>query len=254
MSEQTLQALLAERVTAFAASDKPKEIIDEHVKKMFTSVIDSCFGRYGDMGKQVEEAIKAALPANLTTIFELTRYNAMVAAALKDKWENSGVEADMVRLAQQQIDEVLNKDAMPEVISLQALLEAFVDDHKESAAEDHWEHPDIRFQSSDYGGLHIYFDKHPKDHGMTSYSRSSERSEHSLDNAIHISFDRNGKDRDEKGHEVGTVYSAKIDGEKISQTLRFRSPFQKMVAALYFGSSKIIVDCEEDEFSYGIYD
>lgn len=252
--EQTLQQLLADRVTAFANSDKPVEIIDEHVKKMFTGVIDSCFGRYGDMGKHVEEAIKAALPANLTEIFELTRYNAMIASALKDKWENSGVEADMVRLAQKQIDEVLNKDALPEVISLQDLMEAFVEDHKESAAEEQWEHPDIRFQPSDYGGLHIYFDKKPKDHGVSSYSRSSERSEFQLDNAIHISFDRNGKDRDEKGQEVGTVYSAKIDGEKISQTLRFRSPFEKMVAALYFGASKIVVDCDEDDFSYGLYD
>jgi hypothetical protein len=254
MSEQTLQQLLAERVTVFAVSDKPVEIIDDHVKRMFTSVIDNCFGRYGDMGKQVEEAIKAALPANLTEIFELTRYNAMIAAALKEKWENSGVEADMVRLAQKQIDEVLNKDAMPEVISLQALLEAFVEDHKESAAEEHWEAPDIRFQPSDYGGLHIYFDKQPKDRGVTSYSRSSERSEYLLDNAIHISFDRHGKDRDEKGREVGSVYAAKIGNEKISQTLKFRSEFEKMVAALYFGSSKILVDCDEDEFSYGIYD
>lgn len=151
MSEQTLQSLLAERVTAFANSDKPVEIIDEHVKKMFTNVVDNCFGRYGDMGKQVEEAIKAALPANLTEIFELTRYNAMIAAALKEKWENSGVEADMVRLAQKQIDEVLNKDAMPEVISLQALLEAFVEDHKESAAEEHWEAPDSRASNTHRG-------------------------------------------------------------------------------------------------------
>ncbi len=254
MSEQTLQALLAERVTAFANSDKPVEIIDEHVKKMFTSVVDNCFGRYGDMGKQVEDAIKAALPANLTEIFELTRYNALIAAALKDKWENSGVEADMVRLAQKQIDEVLHKDALPEVISLQDLLEAFVEDQKEEAAEEHWEAPDIRFQPSDYGGLHIYFDKKPKEHGVSSYSRSSERSEYMLDNAIHISFDRNGKDRDEKGREVGSVYAAKIENEKIRQTLRFRSTFEKMVAALYFGNSKIIVDCDEDEFSYGIYD
>ncbi|MNN48994.1 hypothetical protein D3C81_1634970 [compost metagenome] len=50
------------------------------------------------------------------------------------------------------------------------------------------------------------------------------------------------------------MYAAKIDNEKISQTLKFRSEFEKMVAALYFGSSKILVDCDEDEFSYGIYD
>jgi hypothetical protein len=251
MSEQTLQALLAERVTAFAAGDQPAAIIDEHVKIMFTKVIDSCFGRHGDMGKQVEEAIKSALPANLTTVFELTRYNDMIAKALKEKWETSGVEADMVRRAQEAIDEVLTKDQMPEVVSLQDLLEAFIDDHKESAAEERWEQPDIRFQESEYGGLHIYFDKKPKEESPYS---SRERSEYNLDNAIHISFDKRGKDRDEKGREVGSVYAAKIDNEKISQTLKFRSEFEKMVAALYFGSSNILVDCDEDDFSYGIYD
>lgn len=249
MSEQTLQKLLAERVTAFAGSDQPKEIIDEHVKTMFTKVIDNCFGRYGDMGKQVEEAIKAALPANLATVFELTRYNDMIAKALKEKWETSGVEADMVRRAQEAIDEVLTKDQMPEVVSLQDLLEAFIDEHKESAAEERWEHPDIRFQESEYGGLHIYFDKKPKEE--SSYSS---RSEYSLDNAIHISFDKRCGDRDDKGRQVGTVYAARIDNEKIGQTLRFRSKFEKLLAALYFGASKILVDCEEDDFSYGIDD
>ena len=251
MSEQTLQQLLAERVTAFANSDKPVEIIDEHVKKMFNGVIDNCFGRYGDMGKQVEEAIKSALPANLSTVFELTRYNDMIAKALKDKWETSGLEADMVRRAQEAIDEVLTKDQMPEVISLQDLLEEFVDDHKESAAEEHWERPDIRFQESEYGGLHIYFDKKPKEESLHS---SRERSEFLLDNAIHISFDKRGKDRDDQGRQVGTVYAARIDNEKIGQTLRFRSKFEKLLAALYFGASKILVDCDEDDFSYGIYD
>lgn len=251
MSEQTLQALLAERVTAFATSDQPAAIIDEHVKIMFTKVIDNCFGRYGDMGKQVEEAIKAALPANLTTVFELTRYNDMIARALKEKWEASGVETDMVRRAQEAIDEVLTKDQMPAVVSLQDLLESFIDNHKESAAEERWERPDIRFQESEYGGLHIYFDKKPKEE---SPYISRERSEYNLDNAIHISFDKRGNDQDERGREIGTVYAARIDNEKIGQTLRFRSKFEKLLAALYFGASKILVDCEEDDFSYGIYD
>lgn len=252
MSQQTLQQLLAERVTAFAESDQPKAIIDEHVQIMFTKVIDNCFGRYGDVGKQAEEAIKAALPANLATVFELTRYNDMIAKALKQKWEASGVEADMVRRAQQAIDEVLTKDQMPDVISLSDLLEAFIEEHKESAAEERWEHPDIRFKESDYGGLHIYFDKMPK--SDSSLYSSREREEYSLDNAIHISFSKRGTDRDEKGREVGTVYSAKINNEKIGQTLRFRTKFEKLVAALYFGASKILVDCDEDDFSYGIYD
>lgn len=254
MSQQTLQELLADRVTAYAQSDRPRELIDEGIEKLFKEIVSDTFRSYGDFGGAIKEAVKAALPANLSETFELTRYNAMVANALKEKWENSGVGADMVRLAQMQIDEVLSKDAMPAVISLQELLEAFVEDHKESAAEEHWEAPDIRFQPSDYGGLHIYFDKKPRDHAITRHSISSERSEYMLDNAIHISFDRNGKDRDDEGREVGQVYAAKIDNEKISQTLKFRTGFEKMVAALYFGASKIIVDCDEDDFSYGIYD
>lgn len=254
MNQQTLQELLADRVTAYAHSDRPRELIDEGIEKLFKEIVSDTFRSYGDFGGAIKEAVKAALPANLSETFELTRYNAMAANALKEKWENSGVGADMVRLAQQQIDEVLNKDAMPEAISLRELMEAFIEDHKEEAAEDHWERPDIRFQPSDYGGLHIYFDKKPKESGLSIYSRSSERSEYMLDNAIHISFDRSGKDRNEEGHEVGEVYAAKIDNEKINQTLKFRTGFEKMVAALYFGASKIIVDCEEDDFSYGIYD
>ncbi len=254
MNQQTLQELLADRVTAYAHSDRPRELIDEGIEKLFKEIVSDAFRSYGDFGGAIKDAVKAALPANLSETFELTRYNSMVAAALREKWENSGVGADMVRLAQQQIDEVLIKDAMPETISLQQLMDSFIEDHKESAAEEHWESPDIRFQPSDYGGLHIYFDKKPRDHSVSSYSRSSERSEYLLDNAIHISFDRNGKDRDDQGREVGSVYAAKIDNQKISQTLKFRTDFEKMVAALYFGSSKIVVDCDEDDFSYGIYD
>lgn len=149
------------------------------------------------------------------------------------------------------IDEVLTKDQLPEVVSLQDLLEAFIDNHKESAAEERWERPDIRFQESEYGGLHIYFDKKPKEESPYS---GRERSEYNLDNAIHISFDKRGNDRDDKGRQIGTVYAARIDNEKIGQTLRFRSKFEKLLAALYFGASKILVDCEEDDFSYGIYD
>ncbi|UQY33567.1 hypothetical protein K8U54_17850 [Pseudomonas fulva] len=248
MSKQTLEQLLVERVTAFAESGKPAEIIDEHVQVMFTKVIDNCFGRYGDMGKQVEEAIKAALPANLGSVFELTRYNAMIAKALQDRWENSGVEADMVRRAQESIDEVLKKDQMPEFISLNDLMEAFIEEHKESAAENHWEAPDIRFQNSDYGGLHIYFDKQPDEGSFRG------RSEYSLDNAIHISFDRREPERDERGNKIGSVYAARLDGDKIGQVIKFRSKFDKLVAALYYGASKIVVDCDDDDFSYGIYD
>ena len=39
----TLQQLLSERVTAFADSDRPREIIDKAVEAMFVDVIKDAF-------------------------------------------------------------------------------------------------------------------------------------------------------------------------------------------------------------------
>jgi hypothetical protein len=64
---------------------------------------------------------------------------------------------------------------MPDVISLQDLMEAFVEQNKESAAEERWEHPDIRFKEFDYGRLHIYFDKKPKDDCTLLWVRQDRR-------------------------------------------------------------------------------
>ena len=68
---QTLQQLLAERVTVFANGDRPREIIDKAVEAMFVDVIKDAFRSYGDPGKAVQEAIKAAMPANVGDVFEL---------------------------------------------------------------------------------------------------------------------------------------------------------------------------------------
>ncbi|HEP9081603.1 TPA: hypothetical protein VDV02_006503, partial [Pseudomonas aeruginosa] len=43
MSQQTLQDLLAERVTLYAASDRPRELIDEGIDKMFKEVVSDAF-------------------------------------------------------------------------------------------------------------------------------------------------------------------------------------------------------------------
>ncbi|WP_256675709.1 hypothetical protein [Pseudomonas sp. R5(2019)] len=258
--EQTLQQLLTDRVTAFAIGDRPATIIDEHVEKMFSEVIKDAFRSYGDMGKAVSEAVKAALPSNLSSVFELTRYNHLIAKALQDTWENSGVEADMVSRAKDAINKVLIEDQMPAEISLRALLEAFIDEHKEEAAEDGWYAPDIRFQTSEYGGLTVFFDKKPKEReSRSSYSYSShseELSAYSLKNRIGVSFEKGGgKGRNENGHEIGKVFHAAIDGDNVGKNLSFSSPWEKMTAALYFGQAYLIVDCDEDEgFSYGLYD
>lgn len=245
MEQLTLQQLLADRVTVFANSDRPREMIDAGIEKLFKEVVDDAFRGYGDMGKAVKEAVKAALPANISDMFELTRYNALIANSLREQWLNSGVEADMLRRANEALAEALKDDLIPAQVSLRELLEEFVDCHKEEATENQWEHPEIRFRASDFGGLHIHFDAEPEEaHCRGGYGRS-ERSDWSLKNRICVHAE---------GDLAGKVYSAQIDENPIGKDFAIRSRWERLIAALYFGAAKLVIDCDQDDFSYGIYD
>lgn len=248
MTQQTLEQLLHQQISTFVESDKPKEIIDEHVEKMFKSVIDNAFRTYGDMGKAVEEAIKAAMPGNIGDMMGLTRYNNLVANAIREKWEGSGVAADMVRRAQESVEEVLKDFEIPEAISLKELLEAFIEDHAEEATENGWERP--RVVCEEEGSFfHLYFDKDPDE-----ASRYSTRSKYALDNnlAARIEVDN---DPNHGGYQVARVYAAKLDGDVMGKRMGvWHSKYDKLVIALYYGEAKLILDCDPDNFSYPGYD
>ena len=93
--QQTLQELLAERVSEFAASERPREMIDAGIAKLFKEIVDEAFRSYGELGKGIKAAFAAALPSNISDSFELTRYNALIANALREQWLNSGIEASI---------------------------------------------------------------------------------------------------------------------------------------------------------------
>ena len=247
MSQQTLEQLLHARISEFTASERPKEIIDQHVEKMFISVIDDAFRSYGDMGKAVKEAIQAAMPGNVSEMVELTRYNNLISNAMKEKWEQSGVESDMVRRAHEAIDEAVSEMQVPEFVSLRKLLESFVEKHSEDAMENGWEAPRIEIEESDYVGGHwrIYFDKDPGE------SRYSSRSVHQLSNMLAIST-RDNEEQD--GHPCGDVFAAMIDNGLMGKKMGvWRSEWEKQMVALYYGGAKLIIDCDADDISYPHY-
>lgn len=255
--EQTLQQLLAERVSLFAASDKPKAMIDDHVEKMFKDVIADCFRSYGDMGKAVSAAIKSAMPANVEGMFELTRYNDLVATALREKWQASSVTGDLLRRAQEAFDEVMSKDAVPEFVSLRQLLEEFAESHKEAASEERWEGPRIDIEVDDrFGSKHIKvgFDPEPESsyrERRSFYSSHAEpRSRHQLKNYLAISV----TGATDKGEPYGSVYHARLAGEPVGRNFCIHTRWEQLVAALYFGAAKLVIDCDADDISYGIYD
>ncbi|WP_045158318.1 hypothetical protein [Stutzerimonas stutzeri] len=261
MTEQTLQQLLAQRVSEYAASDRPRELIDAGIDKMFKEVVDDAFRSYGDFGKAIKEAVKEALPANVSDMFELTRYNALVAESLRQRWEAAAVSETLMVKANAAIDEVLSNDLVSGEVSLRKLLEAFVEDNKEKAAEEHWERPEIRFEDGSIGSgefLHIYFDPEPEDSHRSERSYLSSRASSSRDNyelkhAVHVSITgtRETGDRWRPSERFGSIYSAKLDDKKVAVDMMIRSKWERMLASLYFGNATLVIDCDADDFTYG---
>lgn len=261
MTDQTLQQLLAERVTAYAESERPRELIDAGIDKMFKDVVDDAFRSYGDFGKAIKEAVSKALPANVSDMFELTRYNALVAESLRQRWQAAAVSETLMVKASAAIDEVLANDFVAGEVSLRQLIGAFVEDNKEKAAEENWERPEIRFEDGSIGStpyLHIYFDPESEDshRADNSFRSRSSRSNYELKHALNVRIEgeRETGDTWKRTHQFGTVYSAKLDDKKIAVDMQIHSKWERMLASLYFGNATLVIDCDADDFSYGLYD
>lgn len=255
MTRQTLQDLLHERVAVFANGERPREIIDASVERMFQELTDDAFRSYGEMGKAVRDAFKAAMPANISDMFELTRYNHMIANALRERWLSSGLEGDMLRRANEALDDILKDGAIPAMVSLKEFLETFIEDNKETAHNSGWDRPEIRFEHDEQYGryLHVYFDAKPESACTGSYYSLSgrRRSDYELSHALHMSFLR--EEKDEHGNDMGRVYAARLNGEVIGKEIGISGKWQRQIAGLYYGAAKIVVDCEPNDFSYNLY-
>ena len=262
MTEQTLQQLLAERVTAYAASERPKELIDAGIDKMFQSVVDDLFRSYGDFAKVVKEAISAALPANVGDAFELTKYNALVASLLRQRWEQAAVESLVLKTADQAISEVLTGEGLiTGEVSLKALLQGFIDANKDDARREEWSSPEIRFEEDTrYGStyLSIYFDPEPESSFRASdFSSRDRRNDYRLKHRIFVRLtgeERPAASQWDSSIRLGEVYSAHLDDKKVDLKMTVRSEWERMLASLYFGNAVLLVDCEPDDLSYGLYD
>lgn len=260
MNQQTLQELLVERVSIYAQSDRARELIDQGIESMFKDVVKGTFRSYGDFGKAVQEAVKAALPANVSDMFELQRYNALVANALQERWQATALQSTVIERAEKAIAEILDGDGLlTGEISLKALLNEFISDHREEAAENGWNHPEIRIKETDSGRsdfIYISFDPEPEESRSVSSYLSEARSKYSLKHSLHVHVigSRETDDFSRKSDQLGEVLSAKLDDKRIAVNMRVRSKWERMLASLYFGNAILVIDCDPDDFSYGFDD
>ncbi|QIB09026.1 hypothetical protein GZ982_30235 (plasmid) [Pseudomonas fluorescens] len=250
--KKSLEDVLTEHVVAFSNSTRPGEVISACVERLFTEALKDAFSPHGSFSGKVREEIAKALPSNISNVIELPRYNDLIITALKDRWMDAGVTGDMLRRAEKAIDEVLHDDMIPEFISLNHLLESFVEVHQEKAAEKGWHFPHVTISEADgirQRYVHILFDPEPE----TSYRdrhEMRERTRSEIDYANRISVRITG--HTDRGHEYGEVYSALLEGEPIGRHFGMTSKWKRQIAALYFGAAKLIIDCREGDHSYGL--
>ena len=254
MQGNTIQQLLADRIESFAKGDKPTEIIDKAVEKLFKDLVDEAFKSWGDFGQAVKASVKAAMPANVSDMFELTRYNTLILNALRERWQASAIGDDFLRRAQTALDEVLREDAIPAQVRLSELLEAFVEHHAEVAAEKGWERPDIRIEDDERSApshfITISFDEEPEDvylrAGSLSRLTQSRREKHAFKNRMGLHVQGETDD----GYPIGNVYHARLGGQPVGRDFSIRNRWERLLAALYFGVADLIVDCDEHSVSY----
>lgn len=251
MKDKTLNELLTESIDRFSQSDEPQKIIDRAVKSLFTDLIQSAFASYGPFGRQIDALIKNALPQNFEEIAALPKYNRLIIDALKNEWNSSGVERQFIDKTTEAMQNFLNEEKVPEIIFLSDLLNVFMEENEEQAEEEEWRKPSLiideeeaSFPSSSKT-CHIYFEEQPPNPDSISGSKyhfKNNLSGHLTEETI----EQNGST-----YPIYKIYSAKFDGIQMNKLLKHNcTKFESMMIALYFGTSKLALDCQADDIYY----
>ena len=251
MKNKTLNEILTESIDRFSQSDEPQKIIDRAVKSLFTDLIQSAFASYGPFGRQIDALIKNALPQNFEEIAALPKYNQLIIDALKNEWNSSGVEKQFIDKTTEAMQKFLNEEKVPEIIFLSDLLNVFMEENEEQAEEEGWERPSLIIDENEASfpssskTCHIYFEEQPTKSDSIScskYNFKNNLSGHLTEETI----EQNGST-----YPIYKIYSAKFDGIQMNKLLKHNcTKFESMMIALYFGTSKLALDCQADDIYY----
>jgi hypothetical protein len=258
--ELTLSALLTQRCTNFATSDKAVEIIDQGIEKMFKDLVGDAFRSYGDFGKLLNEAFKAALPTNISAVIDLPTYNSMVINSVREQWAASGIQNDMQQRVLELVKEFTTDKAVPKFIMASDLWKAFIEDNSDRAAEEQWERPQVFYEESEDMDGYFRIGLHPEQESAGRYSKSRD-SAYACDFYFAFSPQKEPESRNtplmHEGHPVYELYSGHVDGGVLGKkVISAYSRFDKLIMALYYGGSFLVMDeiPDSDEMTYPHYE
>ena len=257
--DNNLSTLLANDIAAglkaFEQSDAYKDLIQSKIKKLIEEALDEAIGWRSDFNKQIKAAIQKAMPANVEKAIDLTLYNTLLVQEIKNTWEANAISSHAGEKAKEVVLDFIKGYTVPEYITMTQLIETFIEMNEDDAAQNQWERPHIFFEPMEHSDTSYGFgiEDHKEEYSRYS-SRSEKTSAHQFDNNLYISPI---KDEMHDGHPVYCVFSGRLGHSPLgnSEIKKFYSDFDKLIAYIYYGGSKLVLDTTDfDDFSYPHYE
>lgn len=252
----SLSTAIAAHCTAFEQSPEFADMVRKHVTSLYEEAIKDTF-RWGEFPKAVKKALEEALPANISELVDLPRYNLLMAKELASTWEGNAVSERLVTSMRGHVLEFVKSHEVPKYIKASDLWAAFIKEHEEEAAQEGWETPSVLMQYSDYGSFMVGLEKAPEE--KSSFSSRSRSKDHAFQFANNLYFtkeityeDREKLDVLHDGKPVWRLFSGALEGDALGKKVhQFRSDFEKLVAALYYGDSLLVLNADDaDDIHY----
>ncbi len=205
----------------------------------------------------MKKALEEALPANISELVDLPRYNLMMAKELASTWEGNAVSERLVTSMREHVLEFVKSHEVPKYIKASDLWAAFIAEHEEEAVQEGWESPAALMQYSEYGSFMVGLEKAPEEN--SSFSSRSRSKDHAFQFENNLYFTKQitheGRETVDVLHDgkpVWRLFSGALEGDALGKKVhQFRGNFEKLVAALYYGDSLLVLDADEaDEIYY----
>lgn len=245
----SLAADIAKHCAEFEQSPEYAEMIRSHVKKLYDEAIKDTF-RWGAFPDSVKKALEQALPANITDIVDLPRYNLLMARTLAEQWEAEAVSDQAVKHMQDLVLKFTQEDVTPEFINASDLWAAYIAGYAEEALHEGWEAPHVVTTDED-GFFYIGMCKEPE--SSSRYGGGKDKPYHcDVYLGFHQATDKDRKAIKEGRYDTYTLFAGKLEHSDAlgKKPVQFRSKFEKLVGALYYGNSKLVLDDGGDDIYY----
>lgn len=241
----------------FQQSEAYGDLIKKHIEKMINDSLDEVFGWHGEYRKQFQQLLKDAMPNDIASMVDLAKYNALFFQTMQATWADNALPEQVKKQAQEVVTKFAEGFKIPEFITMNELIEAFIETNSEEAAQDGWERPHIFFQwrESSYRADNPSFGFGIEDHKEESRYSSSKEKEHAFQFENNLYFSPTDIEHD--GHKTYKLYSGRLGDTPLgnSNIKNFYSGFDKLVACLYYGGTKLVLDTDDfDDFYYPSHD